>query len=149
MTLTEQTLNQIQRALRKVASKFSAQVENMPLTDIYMQVKQDSGELRIYNDDGEELTRCVVEEWIGNADEDFYASLPPLLINAIETMRDTWEALPILKPYSFVLMGEDKEMLTDLYLVDDDLFLMNEDLMQNLDQDLDQFLDELMSNNDA
>ena len=144
MKYTEQTLNQIQRALRKTASKFTASPDNMPLTDIYLQVKQESGELLVYNDDGDELTRCVVEEWIGNSDEQFYITLPPVLSSAIETLKETWDTLPILKPYSFVLMGEDRETLTDLYLVDDDLFLVNDELMGGLSEDLDTFFDELM-----
>ena len=72
MKVAEQTLQKIERALRKAAAKFPANEETLPLTDIYLQVRQDSGELLIFNDDEQELTRCVVEEWIGNTGEHFY-----------------------------------------------------------------------------
>ena len=60
MTANQQTYQQIERALRKVASKFSLNNEQLPLTDLYLQVKQESGELRIYDDDDNEITRCVI-----------------------------------------------------------------------------------------
>ena len=57
------TIQQIQRALRKAASKFPLEAENYPMTDIILQVKQEGGELLIFDDNDTELTRCVVEEW--------------------------------------------------------------------------------------
>lgn len=71
MNASEQTLQQIKRALRKAASKFPSDAECFPLTDLLLQVKQESGELLVYDDDDRELTRCVVEEWIDNKDENF------------------------------------------------------------------------------
>ncbi len=144
MKANEQTNQQIDRALRKVASKFRPDTEATPLTDIYLQVKQESGELLAYNDDEEELTRCVVEQWIGNTDEDFYTDVQHLLTARIAAMKAELEALHILKPYSFVLMGEDKETLAELYLVDDDTIMLDADLMKGLGEDLDRFWNDLV-----
>ena len=47
------------------------------MTDIHLQVKADSGELLAFNDDDEELTRCVVEQWMDNGDENFMKRLLP------------------------------------------------------------------------
>ena len=129
MTATEQTYQQIERALRKAASKFPEGAECPPLTDIYLQVLQESGELRIYDDDDNELTRCVVEEWLGNTDENFYDDVQPILTEAIKRIKEVSENIAILKPYSFVFMGEDRETLADLYLVDDDTIVISGDLM--------------------
>ena len=52
--------------------------------------------------------------------------------------------IAILKPYSFVLENEDKELINDLYLIDDDIMIFDPELMKGLDEDLDQFLDNLM-----
>ena len=143
MKANEQTLQQIQRALRKVASKFTADAENMPLTDIHLQVLQESGELRIFDDDDNELTRCVVEEWIDNHDENFYSAVQPVLINAIEDIKDVTENVAILKPYSYVLIDEDRETVADLYLVDDDTIVLSGDLMKGMEDDLENFWNEL------
>ena len=147
MKASEQTLSQIERALRKAASKFPTEAESYPLTDFYLQVRQESGELRIYDDDETELTRCVVEEWIGNSDEHFYDEVQPILITALTRLKEVTEHVAVLKPYSYVLMGEDHETIADLYLVDDDTLLVSGDLMQGLEEDLEHFWQQLCAEN--
>lgn len=143
MKASDKTLQQLRKALTKAASKFPAGAECMPLTDLIIQVKQDSGELRVSDDNEVELTRCVVEEWIGNADEHFYEQLPEVLRQVINELRDTFEQLPVMKPYSIVLSGEDGETISDLYLFDDDLIVVDHQLMEGLSDDLDAFWEEL------
>ena len=147
MTANEQTFQQIERALRKAASKFLPQTDCLPLTDIYLQVKQESGELLVFDDDDHELTRCVVEEWIGNSDEHFYDEVQPILITALTRLKEVTEHVAVLKPYSYVLMGEDHETIADLYLVDDDTLLVSGDLMQGLEEDLEHFWQQLCAEN--
>ena len=143
MTANEQTFQQIERALRKAASKFLPQTDCLPLTDIYLQVKQESGDLLVFDDDDHELTRCVVEEWIGNRDERFYDEVQPILITALTRLKEVTEHVAVLKPYSYVLMGEDHETIADLYLVDDDTMMLSGDLMQGLEEDLEHFWQQL------
>ncbi len=143
MKASAQTLQQIERALRKTASKFPSNAESMPLTDIYLQVKQESGELLVFDDDDTELTRCVVEEWIGDSSENFYNEVQHVLRQAIVRSKDITENLAILKPYSFVLTGEDREAIAELHLVDDDTILLDGNLMKGLDEDLDKFWERL------
>ena len=143
MTANEQTYQQIERALRKAASKFLPLTDCLPLTDIYLQVKQESGELLVFDADDHELTRCVVEEWIGNSDEHFYDEVQPILITALTRLKEVTEHVAVLKPYSYVLMGEDHETIADLYLVDDETLLVSGDLMQGLEEDLEHFWQQL------
>lgn len=143
MDFSEQTSRQIERALRKASSKFPADAECRPLTDLYIQVKQESGELLVFDDNDTELTRCVVEDWIGNSSETFYEELPAALSALLRSLSDVCDNIAVLRPYSFVLIGEDKETITDLYLVDDDTIVLSGDLMEGLDEDLDGFWEEL------
>ncbi len=143
MNANEQTCQQIERALRKVASKFQMETENPPLTDFYLQVKQESGELLVFNDDEEELTRCVVEEWIGNTSENFYEEVQPVLRGCLERLRDLMSGLHVLRPYSYVLMNEEKNIVADLFLVDDDVIVIDGELMLGLEEDLEKFWEEL------
>lgn len=144
MKATSQTIQQIERALRKIAAKYPQGREDLVLTDIHLQVKADSGELLAFNDDDEELTRCVVEQWMDNGDEDFYEEITSVLRQCIQNMKDTLENLSLLKPYSFVLVDEDKETLCDLYLVDDETVIVDGELLKGLDEDLDDFLKKLL-----
>ena len=61
------------------------------------------------------------------------------------TMKNgSFDKLTILKPYSFVLVDEDKETISELLLVDDDTLLVNDELLKGLDKELDDFLKDLL-----
>ena len=145
MNTSEHTLQQIGRALKKVAQKFKIELENQPLTDIHIQVNPESGELLVFNDEDIEITRCVVEEWINYHNENFYDIVKQQLLKAIQEHKEELENLYILKPYSFVLVDEDHETICDLYLVDDDTIVLDGELMAGLSDDLDSFWEELSS----
>lgn len=147
METLEQTIMQVERFIRKVAQKFPAPEsddETSQMTDIHVRVSQDSGELLAFDDDDNEITRCVVEQWIENKDEDFYDEVAKLLRDVLRKQADTIDHLGILKPYSFVLEDDDKEHISELYLADDDTIIVGGDLMENLDNDLDNFLNDLL-----
>ena len=68
MKVSEQTLQQIERFLKKIAQKFPTSDEASLVTDIHIVLFQESGELIAFDDDDNEVTRCVVEQWINNTD---------------------------------------------------------------------------------
>lgn len=144
MDITEQTILQVERFLRKVAQKFPESEETSVLTDIHVRVSQDSGELLAFDDDDQEITRCVVEQWIDNKDENFYEEVAKILRNIMRKNAELIDNLGILKPYSFVLEDDDKENLGELYLADDDTVIVGGDLMEGLDSDLDHFFNDLL-----
>lgn len=144
MNATEQTILQIGRALRKVSEKFPADKEASMLTDVHIRVTQETGEMLVYDDDDRELTRCVVEQWIDNKDDDFYDAITPVVRCCIEHEKALLENLSILKPYAFVLEDDDHETVAELYVVDDDTVIIDSELMEGLDKDLDEFFDKLL-----
>jgi hypothetical protein len=144
MKANEQTLQQIERILRKTAEKFPASDNPSLMTDIHLRVTQETGELVIYNDDDSEVTRCVVEQWIDNKDENFYKEITSILRRSIEKLKNVTENLGLLKPFSYVLENDDKETVAELYVVDDDTVIIDEELMADLDQDLDNFFQKLL-----
>jgi len=146
MKASEQTLLQIERALRKVAEKFPDDKEASMLTDIHIRVTQETGELMVFDDDDKELTRCVVEQWIGNKDDDFYDHAATTLRKCINKQKKLMENLSVLKPYAFVLEDDDREPKAELFVVDDeDTVIIDTDLMPGLDSDLDSFFDKLVN----
>ena len=146
MEITEQTILQVERFIKKVAQKFPTVEESEAslLTDIHIRVSQDSGEMLAFDDDDVEITRCVVEQWIDCKDENFYDEIADCLRGLLRKNAEIIDNLGLLKPYSVVLEDDDKQHLGELYLADDDTIILGGDLMQNLDQDLDGFLDELL-----
>lgn len=144
MKASEQTTQQIERFLKKIAQKFPLNEETSLVTDIHVRVSQESGEMVAFDDDDKEITRCVVEQWIENNDEDFYESVHDILTTTFAAMSKTLDNLGILKPYSFVLENDEKEGIAELYLADDNTIIIGKDLMEGLDTDLDSFFDSLM-----
>ena len=145
MKATEQTLQQLERALRKVMEKFPENEEAAQLTDVHIRVTQDTGELMVFDDDDNEITRCVIEQWIDNKDDSFYEDVTSSLRSQINKQKDQIERMSILKPYSLILENEDREHIAELFVVDDDTVIIDEELMPGLDKDLDNFLANLLS----
>ena len=143
MKPTQQTIQQIQRAIRKVAAKFPKDAEPV-LTDIHMQVKPDSAELLTYNDEMEELDRAVIEQWLEPTEVDLYEVAASVIKLCLGQLRSEIDQMSILHPFSFVLMGEDGETISDLYIVDDDTMILDTELLKGLDEELDAFLEDLM-----
>jgi len=146
MKPTEQTLQQIERAIKKIAEKFPAKEEATLLTDIHLRVTQDTGEMMAFDDDDREITRCIIEQWIGNVDDDFYEEIAVVIRRCIERQKALVEQLSILKPYAFVLEDDDREPMAELYVVDGDTVIIDPDLMEGLDEDLNNFLKNLLKN---
>ena len=143
MKTTELTIQQIERAIRKIADKFPPSEEASVMTDIHFRVTQETGELMAFDDNDEELNRCIIEDWIDNTDDDFFEQIPSVFRKCLDKMRDTVENMSILKPFSFVLENDDKESVAELYLIDDETVIIDPDLMQGLNEDLDDFFKKL------
>lgn len=141
---TEQTTQQIERFLKKIAQKFPPREYTSIVTDIHVRVSQGSGEMLAFDDDDNEVTRCVVEQWINNNDEDFYNGVEQTLISTFSALSTIADSLGILKPYSFVLENDDKDTIAELYIADDDTVIIGKDLMEGLDSDLNLFLEKLL-----
>ena len=137
-------LHQIERAIRKIAEKFPASDETSVMTDIHIRVAQETGELVAFDDDDNEITRCIVEQWIDNKDDDFYEQITPIIRRSIDRQKALAENMGILKPYSFVLEDDDKESIGELYVVDDELAIIDTELMAGLDKELNDFFEKLL-----
>lgn len=144
MKTNQKTIQQIERALRKVIAKFPEGADPI-MTDIHLLVSNYTGEIRTYNDDDEELDRCVVEEWIKSPLEDFYDRIVVILRKCIQDMRPAIEKMSILQPFSFVLIDEDHETLQDLVVIDkDETIVIDGSLLEGFEEDLDNFFAKLM-----
>ncbi|KAA6350717.1 hypothetical protein EZS27_001945 [termite gut metagenome] len=146
MKLNKESQSRIETAICKALNKYKDNCERMEITDIHIQVIQNSGELFIFDDDDRELANAVIDEWVTHNGKNFYESMERILRSLLIKMREAgrFENLTIFTPYSFVLIDEDKETLAELILVDDDVVLLSDKLLKGMDKELDGFLDELL-----
>lgn len=146
MKLSQQSQTLIESAIRQAVEKYTCGCEQTIVTDIHIQPNQDTGEFYMFDDEDNELTNVTIEEWSVYEEDNFYEIVERSLRALFSRMKDAGEfdRLTILKPYSFVLVDQDKESIADLLLIDDDTLLVDTELLKGLDQELDDFLKELL-----
>lgn len=147
MKMSEQSRASIVSALKTALCRYTSEGDETVVTDIHLQPNSESGELIIFDDDDQELSRTIINEWVEYESDDFYTVVEPILRAEVEALKESGklEKLCLMKPYSFVLVDEDKETVAELLLVDeDDTLLLNDELLKGLDEELDAFLMDLL-----
>lgn len=146
MKLSQSALSLLQDTVKQAIGKYTCGCEQTVVTDIHLQASQSSGELSIFDDDDDELVNVTIEEWMTYDGDDFYESVERILSTLLCNMKNegAFDKLTIMKPFSFVLVDEDKETVNELLLMDDDTLLVNEELLKGLDEELDTFLKNLL-----
>ena len=147
MKMSEQSRASIVSALKTALCRYTSEGDETVVTDIHLQPNSESGELIIFDDDDQELSRTIINEWVEYESDDFYTVVEPILRAEVEALKESGklEKLCLMKPYSFVLVDEDKETVAELLLVDvDDTLLLNDELLKGLDEELDAFLKDLL-----
>lgn len=148
MKLSAQSHNSIVSCLKKAFERYASLEQNVS-TDFHLQPKMSTGELLVLNDDEETLSKVQVEDWSGINPEEFYLCCEVTLKKVLNQLRDAGElaALHVAKPYSFVLVDNDKETIAELLLVDEDeTMFLSDELLKGLDDELNAFLKDLMEN---
>lgn len=146
MKLSQASLSLLEKSIRQAVGKYTCGCEPNIVTDIHLQANPNSGELFIFDDEDNELASASINEWMTYEGDDFYEKLERTLSNLLNKMKNggEFDKLTILKPFSFVLVDEEKETVAELLLMDDDTLLVNEELLKGLDEELDAFLKELL-----
>lgn len=146
MKLSQSALSLLEDTIRRATGKYSCGCEQSIVTDIHLQANQSAGEFIIFDDEDEELASTTIEEWASYEGDDFYKHLERILSSILCNLKNegVFDKLTVMKPFSFVLVDEDKETLAELLLIDDDTLLVNEELLKGLDEELDAFLKELL-----
>lgn len=149
--MAEKIQSQLLRMLQKVSQKFPQDKEPDVMTDIHLRINQDTGDLMAFDDDDNELTRIVVEEWIDKKEDDgeFYqevtSSLRQVLMSDNDNGVPVGSSLNIILPYCFVLENELGEHIDELYIADnDDTIIIGEPFMEGLNEELEDFFKKLM-----
>ena len=124
---------------------YVADESNTMITDIHLQVKKESGELLVLNDGDMVLSEAVIENW--KDEDELYRMAESVLRDALSDLRNSskLDALDLVKPYSFVLIDDNKETIAELLLINDEgVYFLNDGLLEGLDDELDEFLKDLL-----
>ena len=147
MKLSQTSLSLLENAIKKATSRYNCTCEQPVVTDIHLQVNPNTGNVSLYNDDDEVLASTTIEEWNNSYEgNNFNADMERFLSGLLNDMKNAgdFDKMGIIKPFSFVLVDEEKETLAELLLMDDDTLMLNDELLKGLDEELDEFLKKLL-----
>lgn len=116
------------------------------LTDIFITVDKESGEVSFYDDDENCITTVVVEDWINQADlpDDEIVSVLRAITEDLDD-NDKFISLEIYKPFSVNYADENMAVVEELLLISDDSSVQaDNDLLEKFDREFDEFLDKLL-----
>ena len=138
----------IEAAFQTAIDRLAADTAGNLLSDLYVQVDQETGELQIYDEEEHLIEKTIIYDWVNSqeAEEQFVKRVVGILKNVLATFatKNSFDAPRFLKPFSVSLTDEDFVVVEELMFLDDDLLRLDDPLLQNLDKDLDDFLAKLL-----
>ena len=142
--VSESSLRQaIEQALKNIAAE---EDDFKVVTDFHLHLDSDTGEVSIADDTDAIVASAVVEEWIDLEGDDEVEGMAHVLTALLQQMSDeqVFEHVNVSKPFPFVLEDDNQESIQELFYVDEDIIVLNNDLLKDMDKDLDDFFDKLM-----
>lgn len=147
MTISNTSTLNLRAAIEQAVNHFAKDDDFMVVTDFHMHVDTDSGEVGIADDTEAMIASAIVEEWIdmdGDEEMEMMAHELKAILSEMST-EGAFEQISVSKPFSFVLEDDNQETVEELFYVDEDLIVLNDDLLKDMDKDLDDFFENLMN----
>ncbi|GAB6012949.1 hypothetical protein [Viscerimonas tarda] len=136
--------------LRNIFSKaikiLSEQYKGSSLTDIFVLIDEESGELSVYDDEENCLVKEFVENWDRHSAEKEinYVGLLRTVVQEMDS-ENLFSSLEVYTPFSINLADEDFIVQEELLLIEDDSIIrLENDFMKRIDKEFDEFLDNLL-----
>lgn len=145
MLLSKQSDSSLQKTIETMVKQFVT-TETTTITDFHFHVNIENGYMEIFDDNDNTLASAHISEWENMNQENCYDEIETVLRGKLTEMQKAGvlDNMNILKPYSCLLVDDDKETIVDLLYVDDDTFIINDDLMKDFDKEMDEFLKKLL-----
>ena len=146
MRLSESSFQGIKALIVDALKEFQRPQEQAVVTDIHIMPIRETGEVTV-SDDDHDLVTTQLSDLADIPEEIFYEVMEKALRRILKDIDEVQplENLAIWKPFSFVLVDDDRETVAELMLFDEDNTLLTQGLMQGLDEELDSFLKDLLA----
>lgn len=140
------------KANKEIANALAEAIDNLKndyagssLTDIYLVVDKDSGELSIYDDEENLLSQVLVEAWVELDDDTEIENALSEVVAKFDD-EDRFGALDLYKPFSISLADENFVVQKELLVIEDDSIVrLENDFMERIDKEFDDFLNKLLN----
>lgn len=117
------------------------------LTDIFITVDKESGEVAFFDDEENKIAEIVVFDWVDKVDNLSDEKIISVLRRVTEDLdnNNMFDSLDLYKPFSVNYADENIVVTEELLLINEDSIVqINDDFMEKLDREFDEFLDKLL-----
>lgn len=117
------------------------------LTDIFITVDKESGEVAFYDDEENKVSEIVVFNWVNRVDTLKDEKVISILRDVTQKLdnEEKFSALDIYKPFSVNYADENMMVIEELLVINEESVVeMDNDLLEKLDKDFDEFLERLL-----
>ena len=139
----------IEKAFVEAIDQLTKEESANLVSDFYVQVDAETGELQIYDDAERLMNKVVIFDCVNSPEEeDAFNKKVAAAIKAVLTILSTknaFDSTRLVKPFSVSLTDEDFVVIEELLFIDDDMLLLDDPLIKDLDTDLDNFLANLLA----
>lgn len=138
----------LKKTFLQVIEELSKNYSGSSLTDIFITVDKESGEVIFYDDEENRVGDVVIFDWIDKQNELSDKEIIPILREiTIQLNEDNmFASLDIYKPFSVNYAQDNMEVIAELFTINDDdaLEFINNDFMKKFDREFDDFLNKLL-----
>ncbi|MDR1884223.1 MAG: hypothetical protein LBR26_15795 [Prevotella sp.] len=137
----------IKDTFKQAINSLAKDYKGSSLTDIFIMVDKESGEVAFYDDEENKISEIVVFNWVNKADELTDETIISVLREVTKQLDDEgmFSSLDLFKPFSVNYADETFVVMEELLLISEDTAIkIDDDLMGKLDRDFYEFLDKLL-----
>lgn len=137
-----------QQLIKEAIKKITENTEEEVITDFHIATNGDNCEVRITDDNDVLLVQGNIDGFEEKQDEEFRKIIGRSFRQALSKLdaQHAFDALNLFRPFSFVLVDPEQDQLEDLYVVDNESIIINDELLKGLDNELNDFLNHLLEN---
>lgn len=137
----------IKDTFRQAIDNLAKDYQGSSLTDIFITVDKESGEVAFYDDEENKIAEIVVFNWVDKVNELSDKKVASVLREVTEQLdkEDVFSSLDLFKPFSVNYADDSFLVKEELLLIgEDSIVKIDNDLMEKFDREFDEFLERLL-----
>ncbi len=126
----------------------SKDYQGSSLTDVFITVDKESGEVAFYDDEENKVAEIVIFDWVDKVKELSDDKVISILREVTEDLdkEEMFSSLDLYKPFSVNYADDNLEVIEELLLINEDSTIkLDNDLMEKFDREFDDFLNKLLN----
>lgn len=137
----------IKKTFTKAIESLSNNYQGSSLTDIFILVDKESGEVSFYDDEENKVAEIVVFDWVDKIDQldDEKVALTLRKVAMELDDENAFDSLDVYKPFSVNYSDDGFMVIEELLLINDESTIdLTSSMMEKFDREFDDFLEKLL-----